>query len=88
MCLGLDPKTGLDVFLRAGPYGAYVQLGESPAVGVKGVTPRRASLKLNGYALIGVFWCLRVVVEDLNRQLSPVLSVFSNRYNSGVHNLS
>lgn len=52
VCLGLDPKTGLDVFLRAGPYGSYVQLGESPEEGVKGVTPRRASLKLKGYALI------------------------------------
>ncbi len=38
--LGLDPETGLKVFLRFGPYGPYVQLGENQEDG----KPRRASL--------------------------------------------
>ncbi|GAA0581939.1 type I DNA topoisomerase [Caenispirillum bisanense] len=38
--LGQDPETGLDVTLRKGPYGVYVQLGEA-----EGKTkPKRASL--------------------------------------------
>ncbi len=38
--LGQDPETGLDVTLRKGPYGVYVQLGEP-----EGKTkPKRASL--------------------------------------------
>ena len=40
--LGLDPETGLEVSLRKGPYGVYVQLGE-PAEGSK-EKPKRASL--------------------------------------------
>lgn len=40
--LGTDPETGLDVSLRKGPYGIYVQLGE-PAEGEK-QKPKRASL--------------------------------------------
>ena len=39
--LGTDPKTGEKVFLRFGPYGPYVQLGNSEQDKVK---PRRASL--------------------------------------------
>ena len=38
--LGIDPKTGLEISLRKGPFGLYVQLGE--AVGKE--KPRRASL--------------------------------------------
>jgi DNA topoisomerase-1 len=38
--LGPDPETGLDVTLRRGPYGLYLQLGE-PAEGEK---PKRASI--------------------------------------------
>ncbi|PPR77043.1 MAG: DNA topoisomerase 1 [Alphaproteobacteria bacterium MarineAlpha3_Bin5] len=38
--LGSDPQTNLDVTLRKGPYGAYIQLGE--AEGKK--KPKRASL--------------------------------------------
>ncbi len=40
--LGTDPETGLEVSLRKGPYGVYVQLGE-PAEGSK-EKPKRASL--------------------------------------------
>ena len=39
--LGEDPKTGEKVFLRFGPYGPYVQLGNNQD---KNIKPRRASL--------------------------------------------
>ena len=39
--LGTDPETGEKVFLRFGPYGPYVQLGENEQDKAK---PRRASL--------------------------------------------
>ena len=39
--LGTDPKTGEKVFLRFGPYGPYVQLGDNDQDKAK---PRRASL--------------------------------------------
>jgi DNA topoisomerase-1 len=38
--LGTDPKSGLEVTLRKGPYGFYVQLGEA----VEKTKPKRASL--------------------------------------------
>ena len=38
--LGTDPQTGLKVYARMGPYGAYVQLGE----GTDGEKPKRTSL--------------------------------------------
>ncbi len=41
--LGPDPATALPVFLKDGPYGPYVQLGE----GGDGQKPRRASLPKN-----------------------------------------
>ncbi len=40
--LGQDPESGLDVSLRKGPYGAYVQLGEQEEGSKK--KPKRASL--------------------------------------------
>lgn len=40
--LGSDPKTGAAVYLKDGPYGPYVQLGETPEEGRK--RPPRASL--------------------------------------------
>ncbi|MSR23393.1 MAG: type I DNA topoisomerase [Gemmatimonadetes bacterium] len=39
--LGPDPKTGLPVLVRVGPYGPYVQLGEK---GADAERPRRVSL--------------------------------------------
>ena len=38
--LGKDPKTGLDITMRKGPFGVYVQLGEAEG----DVKPKRASL--------------------------------------------
>jgi DNA topoisomerase-1 len=49
--LGVDPKTGQQVYAIHGRYGAYVQLGEMPEIGpkVKGkravAKPKRASLQ-------------------------------------------
>jgi DNA topoisomerase-1 len=42
--LGVDPATGLSVYLMTGRYGAYVQLGETPE-GKKAEKPKRASLQ-------------------------------------------
>ena len=38
--LGIDPESGLEVTLRAGRFGPYVQLGEA----AKGEKPKRAGL--------------------------------------------
>jgi DNA topoisomerase-1 len=42
--LGVDPKTGMTVYVMNGRFGPYVQLGEAPEKGKKGPKPRRASL--------------------------------------------
>jgi DNA topoisomerase-1 len=42
--LGVDPKTGMTVYVMNGRFGPYVQLGETPEKGKKGPKPRRASL--------------------------------------------
>jgi DNA topoisomerase-1 len=42
--LGVDPATGLNVYVMNGRYGAYVQLGETPE-GKKAEKPKRASLQ-------------------------------------------
>ncbi|OFW12084.1 MAG: DNA topoisomerase I [Acidobacteria bacterium RIFCSPLOWO2_12_FULL_66_10] len=41
--LGVDPKTGMNVYAIHGRFGAYVQLGEAPEKGVK-EKPKRSSL--------------------------------------------
>jgi DNA topoisomerase I len=42
--LGVDPKTGANVYVAHGRFGAYVQLGEAPEPGSDAPKPRRASL--------------------------------------------
>ena len=42
--LGVDPATGMSVYVMNGRYGAYVQLGEMPE-GKKAEKPKRASLQ-------------------------------------------
>jgi len=42
--LGTDAATGLDVTLKKGPYGYYVQLGVETVEGKKKIKPKRASL--------------------------------------------
>jgi DNA topoisomerase I len=42
--LGVDPATGMNVYVMNGRYGAYVQLGETPE-GKKADKPKRASLQ-------------------------------------------
>ena len=41
--LGIDPKSGMNVYAINGRFGAYVQLGETPEKGVK-EKPKRSSL--------------------------------------------
>ena len=41
--IGIDPKTGMNVYAIHGRFGAYVQLGETPEKGVK-EKPKRSSL--------------------------------------------
>ena len=41
--IGTDPKTGLGIFLKKGPYGWYVQIGQ-PEDMEEGKKPKRASL--------------------------------------------
>jgi DNA topoisomerase-1 len=42
--VGVDPATGMNVYVMNGRYGAYVQLGETPE-GKKAEKPKRASLQ-------------------------------------------
>ncbi|MEK7603619.1 MAG: type I DNA topoisomerase [Patescibacteria group bacterium] len=43
--IGMDPATGLPVFVLEGRFGPYVQLGENPPTGgKKKIKPRRASI--------------------------------------------
>jgi DNA topoisomerase-1 len=60
--VGVDPKTGMTVYAMTGRFGPYVQLGETPEKGKKGVKPpkgtktpkpRRASLP-KGETLEGI----------------------------------
>jgi DNA topoisomerase-1 len=54
--VGVDPKTGMTVYVMDGRFGPYVQLGETPEKGKKGskpAKPRRASLP-NGESIEGI----------------------------------
>jgi DNA topoisomerase I len=42
--LGTDPESGKNVYVAHGRFGAYVQLGETPASGSNDEKPRRSSL--------------------------------------------
>ncbi len=42
--IGKDPETGLDITLKTGKYGPYVQLGEDTGKGKKKVKSRKASI--------------------------------------------
>ncbi|MEQ8651850.1 MAG: type I DNA topoisomerase [Kiloniellales bacterium] len=66
--LGIDPESGLQVSLRVGPYGPYVQLGEG---GENGEKPKRSSLQkgqdpnsLDLPAALGLLALPRDVGED------------------------
>ena len=43
--LGIDPKTGLKVYVKLGRYGAYAQIGENIEEGVNDVKPKFAGLR-------------------------------------------
>ena len=43
--LGIDPATGLSVYVMNGRYGAYVQLGETPEATVRGAKVRGAKAR-------------------------------------------
>ncbi|NOT76490.1 MAG: type I DNA topoisomerase [Cyclobacteriaceae bacterium] len=43
--LGIDPKTGLKVYVKLGRYGAYAQIGENVEEGVNDVKPKFAGLR-------------------------------------------
>ncbi|MBI2829122.1 MAG: type I DNA topoisomerase [Acidobacteria bacterium] len=43
--VGVDPATGLSVYVMNGRYGAYVQLGETPDETVRGATVRGATVE-------------------------------------------
>jgi len=66
--IGVDPETALEVFLRHGPYGYYVQLGETPQDSKK--KPRRASL-LRGMEPGDVDLPLALRLLSLPRDLGP-----------------
>jgi DNA topoisomerase-1 len=69
--LGLDPATGLRVYLATGRFGPYVQLGETPAKPAKGKKaekPKRASLP-RGVTEAGVDLALALRLLSLPRAL-------------------
>ena len=64
--LGEDPTTGLDIFLKSGPYGPYVQLGGDDSSSKK--KPKRVSL-LKGMEPADVDFVLAVELLGLPRTL-------------------
>ncbi|MEC7537020.1 MAG: DNA topoisomerase, partial [Pseudomonadota bacterium] len=72
--LGKDPETGLDVSLRKGPYGPYIQLGEAiPAdkeKKQKAVKPKRASLP-KGMAPADITLAIALRLLSLPREVGP-----------------
>ncbi len=68
--LGTDPETGLEVTLRKGPYGHYVQLGEAEGEGKKKTKPRRASL-VKGTDPTSVDLNKALALLSLPRELGP-----------------
>jgi len=73
--LGSDPVSGLDVSLRKGPYGVYIQLGEAePAdkeLKKKAIKPKRVSIPKN--------------VPALSVELEIALKLLSLPRNIGLH---
>jgi DNA topoisomerase I len=65
--LGVDPKTGLNVYAIHGRFGAYVQLGETPDKGSKD-KPKRSSLT-NGLTESTVSLDEALKLLDLPREL-------------------
>jgi DNA topoisomerase-1 len=63
--LGEDPETGLPIYLKTGPYGPYVQLGED---GSNGKKPKRVSL-LKNMKMAEVDCALALKLLDLPRTL-------------------
>ncbi|PPR59091.1 MAG: DNA topoisomerase 1 [Alphaproteobacteria bacterium MarineAlpha4_Bin2] len=72
--LGSDPETGLDVSLRKGPYGPYIQLGEAVPADrekkQKAVKPKRASLP-KGMSVADVTLEIALKLLSLPREVGP-----------------
>ena len=67
--LGVDPKTGMNVYAIHGRFGAYVQLGETPHQGSK-EKPKRSSLT-TGLTETTVTLVEGLKLLDLPRELGP-----------------
>ena len=68
--LGGDPETGMDVSLRKGPYGLYVQLGEADPADKKAAKPKRSSIP-KGIASAEVDLELALGLLALPRDVGP-----------------
>jgi DNA topoisomerase-1 len=68
--LGVDPKTGLDVSLRKGPYGLYVQLGEADPEDKKAPKPKRSSIP-KGIPVADIDFELALGLLALPRDIGP-----------------